>query len=662
MRQILFALALGGCNDAAPEDSEAPDWAWDDAPPVALTLRPMLSREIDGASGITRLRHDPATALTFAIDPAAGRVHVLDEVYAHDARPTCVEVEDIHEEDVPEWRGGCAEGEVELRRGVWALSGVIDVAIDPDTLTAWIVSERGFVAQSPMALGEGTTLGWLRLSDAISTSLTITSAAWSDGLWVTTPTELVRLEGGEVTQRESLADATILSGDGGLFLWSPAGLHLPGVAEAVPATLAAAAGGRAVWWQDGVLTWSDGATLALDETPLALAVDPRSGVVTARTADALLRLSPEGETARVELPPATETPETLLVTPTHDVLLAGGDVLSVHSDELSLIDDSRPPLQLIPIGFLENPKNYNDPIYCDGPSLEDALGHRLRTARENQALVAGLPGGVAVAVTPRFAEAVLHCDQADAIQFWAADPVGVLLHQVSECPDQTCFDDMVKQRIGRLRAVGFTPAWVAGSTADDTVGLDLLKPLLAEGLTHQLFFATGLDPTIPFEHPLFKQPWPLRPGDGPGATTLDHLDEWPGDPDGDGAMTLYSGNTLRGFSLGACAGLLAQECIVLGAGEAVFDEDDALAIALYARHAAARREPWVSTFTWHLPDLGTYTYTQGCVSQGDGTWEKLADDATCEAEVLTRIHWDLQQVLVENGVAEWARPEGLGGI
>ena len=55
-------------------------------------------------------------------------------------------------------------------------------------------------------------------------------------------------------------------------------------------------------------------------------------------------------------------------------------------------------------------------------------------------------------------------------------------------------------------------------------------------------------------------------------------------------------------------------------------------------------------------------YTQGCVSQGDGTWEKLADDATCEADVLTRIHWDLQQVLVENGVAEWARPEGLGGI
>ena len=109
--------------------------------------------------------------------------------------------------------------------------------------------------------------------------------------------------------------------------------------------------------------------------------------------------------------------------------------------------------------------------------------------------------------------------------------------------------------------------------------------------------------TVALRHnPLFKQPWPLRPGDGPGATTLDQ------------------------------------------------------------RHAAARREPWVSTFTWHLPDLGTYDYTQGCVSQGDGTWEKLADDATCEAEVLTRIHWDLQQVLVENGVAAWARPEGLGGI
>ncbi|MCK6514914.1 hypothetical protein L6R46_07665 [Myxococcota bacterium] len=659
MRLILFALALGGCKDAAPEDSEAPDWAWDDAPPVALTLRPMLSREIEGAVNITRLRHDPATALTFAIDPGAGRVHVLDELYNHDARPSCIDVSAVHEDDVPEWRGGCAVGDVELRRGVWALRGVTDVAIDPDTLTAWVVSEDGFIAQAPMALGEGSTLGWLRLGDAVSTPLTITSAAWSDGLWVTTPTELLRLDDGEVVSRESLTDATILSGDGGLFVWSPEGLRLPGAAEALPATLAAAAGGKAVWWHDGLLTWSDGATLALAEAPLSLALDPSSGVVTARAADAVLRLGPEGETARVALSQPTDA---LLVTPTHDVVLAGGNGLSVLSDELSLVDDARPPLQLITIGFLENPKNYADPIYCDGPSLDEALGHRLRTARENEALVAGLPGVVAVAVTPRFAEAVLHCDQADAISFWARDPVGVLLHQASECADQACYDDLVRQRVGRLRAVGLSPAWVAGSTGDDAVSLDLLKPLLAEGLTHQLFFAAGLDPAIPFEHPLFKQPWPLRPGDGPGATTLDQLDEFPGDPDGGGAMTLYPGNTIRGFSLGACVGLLAQECIVLGAGAAVFDDDDALAIALLARHAAARREAWVSTFTWHLPDLGTYDYTQGCVSQGDGTWEKLAEDATCEAEVLTRIHWDLQQVLVENGVAAWARPEGLGGI
>ncbi|MEY3211092.1 MAG: hypothetical protein RIT28_1573, partial [Pseudomonadota bacterium] len=319
MRLILFALALIGCKDAAPEDSVAPDWAWDDAAPVALTLRPMLSRTIDGAVGVTRLRHDPATALTFAIDPAAGRVHVLDEVFAHDARPSCIDVSAVHEEDVPEWRGGCAVGDVELRRGVWALRGVTDVAIDPDTLTAWVVSDEGFIAQAPMALGEGSTLGWLRLGDAALTPLTITSAAWFDGLWVTTPTELVRLDGGEVTTRQSLADATILSGDGGLFVWSPAGLLLPAAAEAVPATLAAAAGGRAAWWHDGVLTWSDGATLPLDDAPLALAIDPRSGVVTARTAEAVLRLGPDGETARAEV---TQPTDALLVTPTHDVVLA----------------------------------------------------------------------------------------------------------------------------------------------------------------------------------------------------------------------------------------------------------------------------------------------------------------------------------------------------
>ncbi|MCK6523262.1 hypothetical protein L6R49_17745 [Myxococcota bacterium] len=660
MRLILFVLALGGCKDAAPDDSVETDWAWETAAPVALTIRPMLSRALEGAVGITRLRHDPATALTFAIDPAAERVHVLDEVYAHNARPSCIDVSEVHEEDVPEWRGGCAVGDVELRRGVWELRGVTDVAIDPDTLTAWVVSDRGFIAQAPMALGEGSTLGWLRLGDAEATPLTITSAVWSDGLWVTTPTELLALDAsGEVLSREPLDDATLLSGDGGLFVWTPEGLRLPGATDPTPADLAAAAGGRAVWWREGVLTWSDGATAPLAEAPLALALDPSSGVAFARTADAILRLTADGETTEVQVSGATDA---LLVTPTHDLVLAGGADLSVLSDELSLVDDARPPLQLITIGFLENPKSYNDPIYCDGPSLEDALGHRLRTARENQALVAGLPGGVAVAVTPRFAEAALHCDQAEALAFWAADPVGVLLHQESACADQACYDALVQQRVGRLRAVGLTPAWVAGSTGADASALDLLQPLLSEGLNRQLFFAAGLDPAISFEHPLFKQPWPLRPGDGPGATSLDQLDQFPGAPEGGGAMTLYPGNTIRGFSLGACAGLLAQECIVLGAGAAVFDDADATAIALYARHAAARRETWVSTFTWHLPDLGTYDYTQGCVDQGDGTWALLADDATCEAAVLTRIHWDLQQVLVENGVAAWARPEGLPGL
>lgn len=660
MRLILFSLALVGCKDAVPDDSAATDWAWDDAEPVALTLRPMLRREIEGAVGVTRLRHDPTTALTFAIDPSAERVHVLDEVYNHDARPACIDVSAVHEDDVPEWRGGCAVGDVELRRGVWELRGVTDVAIDPDTLTAWVVSERGFIAQAPLALGEGSTLGWLRLGDAEATPLTITSAAWSEGLWVTTPTELLRLdESGAVVSREALDGGTILSGDGGLFVWSAEGLRLPGASEPAPAAVAAAAGGRAAWWLDGVLTWSDGAQAPLADAPLALAINPRSGVVYAQLADAVLRLGPDGEALEI---PAAEAAEAMLVTPTHDLLLAGGAGLSALSDELSLVDDALPPLQLVTIGFLENPKSYADPIYCDGPSLDEALGHRLRTARENQALVAGLPGGVAVAVTPRFAEAVLHCDQADALTFWAADPVGVLLHQSSECADQACYDALVRQRVGRLRAVGLTPAWVAGSTGDDAEALDLLQPLLAEGITRQLFFAAGLDPSIPFEHPLFKQPWPLRPGDGPGATSLDQLDQFPGAPDAGGAMTLYPGNTIRGFSLGACAGLLAQECIVLGAGEAVFDDADAAAIALYARHAAARREAWVSTFTWHLPDLGTYDYTEGCVDQGDGTWVKLAEDATCEAEVLTRIHWDLQQVLVENGVARWARPEALPGL
>lgn len=651
--RAFLLVALAACQDPPePEDTSPLPWEQEPARPLE-PARLWQTLAVGEASAITRLRYDPLTATSFAVDPDADRVHLLDEVFRHTAEPRCIDPEELGEEAEAGWQGGCMSGLVELLRGAVRAQAPVDVAFDAVGRAAWVVTAGGGLVRVELGLESGRTLAWLRAEPAVNTGLAPGSAVWSGGLWLALEDEVVRVEEGRVVERLDWPGVTLLDGEGGLWALGPEGLRGPGDLQ-LPATAAAAVGGVGVAWSGGVLTWTDGAQAVLTPAPQALALDPRTGTAWALAEGQLWRVPPDGEAQAVLEAPGAQA---LGVTLTHEVLVAAGDGVSVIVDEQALEDPTRPPVYLSNLTFLETPHAQADRIICDGPRLNEALAHGLRRAAVSREALEDQPGAWGVAVTARFAEAVLHCGREHDFRPWTAWDVGVLFHDVSGCPDAACAQDWLEYRLGRLRAVGARPGWVAGLSEEEA--LDPMEALSALGLDRQLFWAAGMDPAILTGEPLWKQPWPLLPGEPGGALTLSSLGAWPeGDPDG--AVALYPGNTLRGFALGACAGLLVQECLLLGRGSDTFDPSDALALGLLARHAAARRGAGVSAFTWHLPDLTAFDYSEGCLRPEPGRWEQdPSSEIVCGLGVLESILWDLQLSLVDNGVAAWSTPSAL---
>lgn len=439
-------------------------------------------------------------------------------------------------------------------------------------------------------------------------------------------------------------------------MWAlgPEGLTGPGLDAPLPARAAAAAGGVGVAWQDGLLRWTTGEQSALPSEPTALALDPRTATAWALAGGNVWRITPGDEALEVA---AADPAGALGLSATHEALVVEGAALRVFLDEQALEDPDRPPLALSTLAFLETPRTLDDPIACEGPQVEVALSHGLRRAAHNRALLETLPGAVGVALTARFAEAALHCNRGADLAPWGAWDPGLLVHGVSGCADAACAQDYLTWRAGRLRALGLEPGWMAGLSEEPA--LDPFVGAAGLGLDRLLFTSAGLSPDIALDDALWKQPWPLLPGEPDSPRTFTSLGSWPAGEPG-GAVALYPGNTLRGFALGACEGLLALECIVLSRGSDTFDPSDALALGLLARHAVARRGAAPSSWSWHLPDLSAFDYTEGCVVDAQGYWTAdAASEEVCEAAVLQDLLWDLELSLVANGVAVWARPSEL---
>lgn len=652
MRLLWLPLVLAACQ--GPSEEEPPPQAWEEAAAVDLgPMRPVRVGAIEGAEGVAGLRYEPRTALTFAIDPGADRIHILDEVWRHSARPRCIDAERVGEPDVPDWRGECEAGLVELHRGYVRLPNPVDVALDSAGLAAWAVSASGVVARIELDLLADNSLGWLRLGELRPTGLGARSAAWDGGLWLSTDDAVVRLdEDLTVVESVSMDQPRFLDSADASVVLARDGLHL-GDSEPIPTPVAAAAGDFVVWWAEDALIWSDGVRVDFPEQPDSMAVDPVSGTAWVASLGDVSRVTREGERLSSGV-----NATALLVTATHDAALADQDQLVVLNDEQALVDAESPPIYLTNIAFLETPRSFEDAIACDAPNVDGDIARGLRTASFGRELMESLPGGWALGVTPRFAEGVLLCGQEERFSEWTDGPweSGVLMHQSTACTDMDCYGAFMSERVGRLRALGLAPTWIGGGSEHARQGLDPVLGALEVGLSRHLFFGLGLDPALDPEGPTWKEPWPARPGDGSEVFFASSVADLPAGASS-GLMSFYPGNSVRGFAMGACAGLLVRECSVLSAGSDHFAESDIAALELLARHAVARRSQATTTWSWHLPDLTQFDYTEGCSRDESGWWS--ADTATCEATLLQELTWDLHQSLVLNGLARWAMPSEL---
>lgn len=300
-------------------------------------------------------------------------------------------------------------------------------------------------------------------------------------------------------------------------------------------------------------------------------------------------------------------------------------------------------------------------------------------ARSNLALLRALPGKGGLGITPRYAEVLDGCGLVASLVPFLALPdwePGFMFHQEHDCATVACLHALLVQRGTRLAAVGAAPTWATGlHNPGEPAGPDWVEAALRADIDRLLFFGVDVLPGVEDGDPRNRQPWPSPPGDETPACRLEHLTDLeradtsllsPVDagfalPNGQGCacaeeaphLAAYPGNAVRAGAVGSCPGLLFAECFDLLGGAQPIEAVDARALALLARHAAARRTENLHTWTWHLPDLNQQDYLEGCTGSPPDELE-----GSCPAQQVLALGGELD-ALVAAGVAEWALPSEL---
>ena len=122
---LLAPLGAAGCKDKdAPADSDPPvavdrgPEPWLDLAQVDLEpFRFLGETVIENAVSPTRLTTLGRRALTFALDPGSGHVHVLDARYHHSPDYRCLPLDRVEVVEVGDRGGECPSGDIELNRG-----------------------------------------------------------------------------------------------------------------------------------------------------------------------------------------------------------------------------------------------------------------------------------------------------------------------------------------------------------------------------------------------------------------------------------------------------------------------------------------------------------------------------------------------------------------
>lgn len=641
---LRLLTACGGVDSGAPPEPVA-------ASVDALDpLRPYAPITLVGAVNPSRVRSDPRSGLSFVVDPTVG-VFVIEELATHDGAAVCAPAVAL---GVTGPQGGCASGEIELQRGF--LPGpVVDVMVDPANATAWLVSEDGAARRVPLDPVAAGPEAWRRPEDPVSVGVSgVRGAVWTGGaMWFATDDAVVEVVDGVERARVAAdhPELFVVDREGPPGFLDGSGWWAPGASAAVPAAVVGAGAGGVAIWADGGLTLPSGELRSWPERPVGLAVG-RGGVVYALGAG-LDRVDAAGATHD------DAAGAVVAVTDTHDVFVVAGGRVEVRYDERALISDY-PALWVSNLTTLENPKDLASPIVCSG---SDGIPSRLERAGRMRSVLQALPGADAwgLAVSARFAEGVAACEAEPLFEPWrdGAFDLGFMLHEPSDCGGDGCFTRLASERHQQLSKIGVHPTW---ATAAHATSLDWVGAVRAQGISRYLLFGAAVRPDVDQDGLIAKEGYPVLPGDGSFAFRVASNEGVPpplpwlpaliGGCASEPFMTFYPGRNRAALSQDGCDGLLYAECILLQRNSGYASAADAQALALAARHAAARRGLGVTTWSWHLADLGTWDYSAGC------TFDAAGRPTGCEAATISQVLDDLAY-LADAGVVRFAPPRAL---
>ena len=666
--QMLFLiLGLTACMprtsgetsaDTAPPTQPPPPWA-DWAAAALGGLQPLLTVNLPQAASPATVETIPDRSLSIIWDPGASAAWVLDARYRHSPSPTCVPLGEWPELDNGNQRG-CPSGSVHTQRGSLRLpDGIAQVAVDPQGQRVALLAASGAVWLASADMLAGNPLDHLRPLKTSATADAELIAFGEDGdLLAVVGQEVVQLdlEDGDASSLATFSATVtgLLEQDGVLWTQTTDGLYRGGVLLEDSAGISdmVPAGGGVTYTNPGrgeVVTVSADGTVsgrdAMDGLLGPIARDTVSGRLYVVTADGLA------------VPGSSTTYagdfKDVAVNAAHEVVALGQDSVTVLGDDDLLADRSpSEPVALMVAAFVEKPRSTDHDAVCQGASSVSEFAGR---AGDNAAVLDDLPAAVALGLTPHFARRAQECGVTDSVAPLLSLPraaLGTLFHEAHGCPasDTSCIADFFASEAAEVASLGATPAFSSGLSTQDG---DWVAALAASGApSPYLFFGLSILSDISAQgDPRAKDAWPL---DGRSSA-------WQADGVSDieargarGWMTLLPGNNLPAFNLSACANLFLRECHLGDGGDGTrLDAEDMAVLAVLVRRAVAEQDG-LSAWSFHLPDLGVYDYTDGC--QRDGrVW---SGDDCAAAHLQTWSEW-VHTRYVANGLAQWARPDDL---
>ncbi|MFH1464689.1 MAG: hypothetical protein ABIO70_09915 [Pseudomonadota bacterium] len=678
MLALLFTLACTSPDTGSLRDS---------AGPVAAPLErfhPLVETVIQGVEQPSAMGFLEASAVTFVLDHAAGRVHLLDPHFHHSRATHCLGTRDWPGIEVGEARqGGCREGEVELHRGwVEPSAPPVAVAADEEERAIWLVDARGGLSQVPADPLQENPFDHLRLQEPLTLALEASDLPLPEGhlavaggaLLLAAGEHLYRFDrDGALLDERALPDeaTAVVLVEGAPWVAAGEQLWRDGAAVTVEGSIAALVpdGEGGVWaavpTTERLLRFLPGGEEPIEAVELAgltgaLAHDPGAGRLYAATTEGIAAFDTEAGSLAGTPEVAGAPADLLVVTESHEILALRGDTLAVASDEGAM--EGPPPIALFVVVSLEKPKAAEEPYPCTAGDGEESIATWAARALANLPFVASLPPACAVGVIPGLLERVQECGRlADMAPWWEETcEAGPLFHTAHEdCgADQDCHLEALRAEADAFTARIPAPRWISGlaALADDGAEWPAHVQALGLGDLPLLHFGMDLDPDIPHADPRAKEPYPPEPARMSTAWRASSLDTLapPGDPDG--FLAIYPGDDWPGFTHGGCPNLFLTECSRLSLGGGSWFSPEAIqGLDVLAHRAIARRATdGPASWGFYLPDPGQFDYTAGCTEQ-DGVWS--GED--CQAATLQAWLLGLDARFVGNGLAAWRKPSEL---